>query len=228
MRTFGGVAAILGHLHPFSREEPGSASIATGLASLDGLAPHGGFVRGAVHEIISAADAHSFLLPAILARAAAKLGWVVWCDGAGELFPPGLALLGVPLDRVLVLRSSDELWAAAECLRCPAVAVCVAALPRLSRVQARRIQLAAERGGGVGILLRPRQAVSWPYAAATRWLVAPERGKRNIQRWRIQLLHGHGGQAGQSILLEMCRETNLVRAVEDVERQQRLCLPAGA
>jgi protein ImuA len=199
-------------------------SIATGLTSLDAIAPHGGFVRGAVHEIITATDAHSFLLPAILARAAAKLGWIVWCDGMGELFPPALASLGVPLDRVLVLRSPDELWATAECLRSPAVAACVAAPPKLSRVQARRIQLAAERGGGLGILLRPKQAISWPYAAATRWLVAPARGQRNIQRWRIQLLHGHGGQVGQSVLLEMCRETNLVRAAEAVEQRRQSAL----
>jgi protein ImuA len=228
MRTLGG-----GDIFPAKAQGTSSLgffarsdSIPTGLPALDALAPHGGFVRGAVHEIISAADAHSFLLAAILARSAARLGWIVWCDHTGELFPPGLASLGVSLDRVLVLRSPDQLWAIAECLRCPAVAACVAAPPRLSRVQARRIQLAAERGGGLGILLRPKQAVSWPYAAATRWLAAPARGRRNVQCCRVQLLHGHGGQAGQSVLLEMCRETNSVRAVEAVEPRQRQIAPA--
>ncbi len=192
-------------------------SLSTSIPSLNALAPHSAFARGAVHEILTATNTHSFLLPALLARSAAKLGWVIWCDSARQLFPPALCAMGIPLDRLLILRPPDELWAITECLRSPAVAACIATPPRLTRVQARRIQLAAERGGGLGILLRPQQAITWPYAAATRWLVSPERGQRNLQRWRIQLLHGHGGQVGQTTLLEMCRETNLVRAVEALE-----------
>jgi protein ImuA len=198
----------------------------TGIASLDALAPHRGFVRGAVHEILS--DTNSFFLPALLARSAAPSGWIVWCDSRRELFPPGLRALGIRLDRLVVLRAPDELWAVAECLRCPAVAACVAALPRLSRVEARRIQLAAERGGGLGILLRPAEAAHWPYAAATRWLVAPARGQRNLQRWQVRLLHGHGGRVGQSVLLELCRETDHVRAIEGVEQSQPRSIAAGA
>ena len=108
----------------------------------------------------------------------------------------------------------DEVWAVTECLRCRGVAACVASLPKLSRIQARRLQLAAEHGGGVGIVLRPAGAASWPYAAATRWLVRPATGDRRLQRWSVQLLHGHGGRIGQSVLVEACRETHHVRAVE--------------
>ena len=46
---------------------------------------------------------------------------------------------------------------------------------RPTRVEVRRLQLAAEQGGGVGILLRPNLINSGSniYAAATRWLVSP-------------------------------------------------------
>src|SRR5690606_12030989 len=106
--------------------------------------------------------------------------------------------------------SADLLWTLAECLRCAGVGATVALVDRpLTRVQARRLQLAAEAGGGMALLLRPMQARASPhiYAAATRWLVAPARGDRTIQRWRLQLLHGHGRHAGHSFLLEKHRAT---------------------
>ena len=121
----------------------------------------------------------------------------------------------MPLDRLLLLRPPsprEEIWAVAECLRCPAVAAVIAAVPKLTRVEARRLQLAAERGGGVGLLMRPQNADV--YAAATRWGVAPAPGDAAVQRWQVQLLHGHGGRVGQHVILEASRETSAVRAVE--------------
>ena len=210
----------------------------TGLAALDGLAPNGSFVRGAVHEALSdphAPPPRSFAL--LLARSALAAdprdpmadegGLVVWSDPAADLYPPAVAAGGVPLDRLLLLRppsSREEIWAVAECLRCPAVVAVVAAVPKLTRVEARRLQLAAERGGGVGLLLRPRSADV--YAAATRWLVAPAAGDADAQRWDVQLVHGHGGRVGQHCLLEACRETNAVRAVEPLADRTAAATPA--
>src|SRR2546423_471989 len=71
--------------------------------------------------------------------------------------------------------------------------------PRLTRVGARRLQLAAEAGGGVGLLLRPARSAQH-YAAATRWLVAPTCGEASVQRWRVELVHGHGGRVGRAVL----------------------------
>jgi protein ImuA len=113
---------------------------------------------------------------------------------------------------------ADEVWALTECLRCRGVAAVVAALPerrrgsgrrrRLSRVEARRLRLAAERGGGVGLLLRDAADAdaAGEHAAVTRWIVRPEPGDRHVQRWRIQLIFGHGGRVGQSIVLEHHRD----------------------
>ncbi len=201
-------------------------SFTTGLALLDDLSPNGTFTRGAVHEALSD-PAHglpprSFAL--LLARSALlsdpddEGGIVVWSDPAGDLYPPAVAAGGVPLDRLMLLRPPtprDEVWAVAECLRCPAVVAVVAAIPRLARVEARRLQLAAERGGGIGVLMRPWGRAD-VYAAATRWLVTPAPGDAAVQRWQIQLIHGHGGWVGQRVTLEADRETNAVRAVEQL------------
>jgi hypothetical protein len=103
--------------------------------------------------------------------------------------------------------TADEIWALAECLGCRGVGVTVAQPPPLSRVEARRLQLAAERGGGVGLLLRPNGgAASAHHAAATRWLVEPAPGERTVQRWKVRLIYGHGGHLQESIYLECARD----------------------
>jgi hypothetical protein len=95
-------------------------------------------------------------------------------------------------------------------------------------VQARRLQLAAEQGGNLGILLRSADAIDWPYAAATRWRITPARGERMVQRVRVELVHGHGGRVGQSVLLEMSRETNHVRAVSELADRSDTKIKTGS
>jgi len=146
---------------------------------------------------------------------------VIWCDPRDELYPPALAAHGIPLERLFLLHpraAADQTWAVAECLRCRGVAAVVASIDyRLSRVEARRLQLSAERGGGVGLLLRAAdRSSSAEHAAVTRWLVRPLPGERSVQRWSVQLIHGHGGRVGQAVILEHSRETNRVRAVEEL------------
>jgi protein ImuA len=159
---------------------------------------------------------------------------VIWSDPRGEVYPPALVALGFDLANVYLLRaSSDEeaSWAVAECLRCRGVGAVIAAPPasrKMSRIEARRLQLAAERGGSVGILLRQTGRGSDVYAAATRWKVAPAPGERTVQRWTIQLLHGHGGRVGETVILEWCRETNSVRTTEQLSHRPAAETPAPA
>jgi protein ImuA len=150
-------------------------------------------------------------------------GAVICCDSTATLYPPAIAAMGIPLDRLYLLHPAavvEQTWAIAECLRCRGVAAVVASISsRLSRVEVRRLQLAAERGGGVGILLRPSSAnLSSEYAAATRWLVTPARGERTVQRWKMQLIHGHGGRVGQAVFLEYHRDTAQTTAVRAIEQ----------
>jgi hypothetical protein len=175
------------------------------------------------------------------ARVTPAGGAIVWCDPNRELYPPAVARF-LPLEKLYLLHPqnfAEQSWAVAECLRCRGVAATIAAMPaRLSRVQARRLQLAAEQGGGVGLVLRPLGPGSDVYAAATRWLVGPVPGERTVHKYRMQLIHGHGGRVGQAVILEhhrelpfvfdndhiLAAETDLVRATAEladrpVERQ---------
>jgi len=196
----------------------------TGVGALDDLAPDGTFQCGAIHELLAAAvDPLPVSFALILARAAqqhhkrASDALVAWSDPAHEIYAPALAAGGLPLRGLVLLRprkALDELRIVMECLRCPGVAVTVATVGRLTRVEARRLQLAAERGGGVGLLLRRFDARSSAiYAAATRWLVTPAPGNEQCQRWSVELMHGHGGRVGESVLLEVDRESSQVHAV---------------
>jgi len=219
-------------LSPQEFRAPAGRAFATGLPALDALAPGGAFGRGAVHEILCAPEHGTALFFAtLLARSAAASSqdsaasdggganrFICWCDPARELYPPALANHGIALTHLLLLHPDgprNMLWAISESLRCRGVAAVVAAPPRLSRIAARRLQLSAERGGGIGLLLRNANAPGIDcYAAATRWLVRPAPGERTIQRWNVQLIHGHGGSIGQTVILEANRENHSVRALE--------------
>jgi protein ImuA len=236
------IAAHDGKLHTLDSNTPasGPASDNRGFSStlpqLDAIAPGGAFARAAVHELLTEPnDGHAIFMAMLLAMAQGKnvsppdssvahslsTGAIVWCDPAGELYPPALAVHGFPLERLFLLHpkspdpaGKDLIWAVSECLRCKGVGAVIAPLQKLSRIEARRLQLAAEHGGGVGILLRHTGRQSSQHAAATRWLVRPSPGSRTIQRWTIQLLHGHGGHVGQTLCLEHCRETNCLRTFD--------------
>lgn len=205
-----------------------AAGFASGLADWDALAPPGGFIRRGVHELLF--DAPAGHLPPkfpALALARGTMGEpgaapLIWCDVERTLYPPAAAAAGIPLDRLYILRPppAQLLWAIAECLRCKGVAAVMAVLPpRLTRVEVRRLQLAAEQGGVAGLMLRPTGAGSGSdiYAAATRWLVCPAPGERGVQRWNIQLVHGHGGRIGQSILLEKRRAPDFDSSLQRIE-----------
>jgi protein ImuA len=169
----------------------------------------------------------------LLAKAAQNNGGALaWHDPERELYLPALSAAGINLRHLILLRCAkraDQLWALAECLRCRGVGATIAFIPHLSQIEARRLQLAAEQGGGVGIFMRPyTPGKSVPYAAATRWLIEPAPGSEDVQRWSVQLIHGHGGQIGKVLLLEVNRETRAVRASSPLADRPVMPAPARA
>jgi hypothetical protein len=175
---------------------------------------------GAVHEFLfetRRGHAAPMFTALWVARGIVKAkGTTIWCDGEGLVYPPAVEMGGIPVKHLRVIRPrrEDLVWAVAECLACRGVSAVVARVPaRMSRAEVRRLQLAAERGESAGLFLRPTGPGSDVYAAATRWLVAPARGERDVQRWELEMVHGHGRQLGQRFLLERrcgCDEANVV------------------
>lgn len=143
-----------------------------------------------------------------LARQAAGIGrggggLVLWVGEAVWPFPAALVDHAADplLSRSIFVRAAcagERLWAADLALRSSAAAAVIADGSRLDLSATRRLQLAAEAGGGICFLARPPWERSELSAAATRWSirVAPTdpRSSHHTRRWTVELLRCKGVQ----------------------------------
>ncbi len=176
--------------------------------ALDAHLPWGGLPLAGLHEVLSEDPGAGMGFTAlILARAMAALPGrsVLWIAPEPDAHPPGLATLGLDAARLILVRAprpADALWAAEEALRSPAIAAALllGATPDLTAT--RRLQLAAETGGGIALLLRETAEDSGPGAALTRWRLTPRPAQDATQHhlsepvWEISLLRARGGRPG--------------------------------
>ena len=151
----------------------GQGHVRFGVEEID-QAAGGGLALGRMHEVNGRA-AWSF---AVLMAGRAK-GAVLWCARMRhdhELYPPGLNALGCDPRRLVVAECSSEadaLWAAEESLRSGAAGAVVLEGERsLDLTAARRLQLAAEEGGALGLMVSVGHEALFP-AASTRWRFEP-------------------------------------------------------
>jgi len=198
-----------------------SEVLAFGAPALDRLLPGGGLPLGRWHELVgegleveTAAATAAFA--ALAAAPLARRGEAVWVLRRDDLFAPGLAGLGFPTDRLIQVCARDEAEAFSvmeDALSTVGVSAVFAEVDDVDLVAGRRLQLACERRGGTGFVIRRR-----PYgggagravgsASATRWRIAPEPSAPadfglGAPRWRVALERCRGGRTGAWIL-EAC------------------------
>jgi len=177
--------ALLAQLQTICRSARGDGSearpaLATGFRELDAALPGGGWPRAAITELmpeVAGIGELSLLLPA-LARLAASGRYLAWVAPPYVPYAPALAGRGIPLERLLLIRTADEhtaLWAAEQLLRCAHIGAVLAWPLTLDERRVRRLQLAAEAGGGCGMLYRPARAALTHSPAALRLGLAPTR-----------------------------------------------------
>lgn len=114
--------------------------------------------------------------------------------------------------------SKETLWALEQTLQARGVAVTFCRLQRLNARVFRRLQLAAERGGGLGFLIRAPSARNEPSWSDVRLWVEPACGEFSPsgRRWRVEVLRCRRGEAGQrSILLEYDDATHTVHPASE-------------
>lgn len=83
--------------------------------------------------------------------------YIVLIDTTKDFYPPATWQYGLTLTRLVVIRPTTEkeaFWATEQVLRCSGVAVVIASLTNLEEHLSRRLQLAAESSGCIGLLLR--------------------------------------------------------------------------
>jgi protein ImuA len=99
-----------------------------------------------------------------------------------------------------------------QALRCPGVAAALAWPEKLDGRTFRRLQLAAEEGGALGLLMRPEHVRHEPSWAEVRLLVEPRpvATPGGGRRLTIQLLRCRGGAGGGDVEVEIDDETRVV------------------
>lgn len=201
----------------------------TGLDELD-IALGGGFLRGAVHELVVPAEGVAAWTVALqaAARAAGHDQWIFYLDTQQELYPPGLVALGVPLGRLIVVRvdaTREALWVCEQVLRCRAVAAVVLPLRSLDAYASRRLQLAAETGGGMGLLLCRELAQGHTFAAS-RLRFDPLVGSPGSRRLSVTVLRQREGCPRMPVDVELADAPDFVPAhalFRDRAGAQRRC-----
>jgi protein ImuA len=136
---------------------------------------------------------------------------VLWCVQHKDLFGPGLAGVGLPPDRVIYVEATDDktvFLVMEEALRHPGLSAVVGEVAKLPMTASRRLVLAAEKSGVMGIALR-RGAEGGPNAACTRWCISPNPSPPlpvpglGRARWQVQLTRCRGGEP-KTWILEAC------------------------
>jgi protein ImuA len=150
---------------------------------------------------------------------------LIIADGQRCFYPPAACKLGIDLRRTLVIRPRQRekaLAALVQSLRCVGVGAVIGKFEQVSSAEVRRLQLAAETGGGVGFLLLPESARRAPSFATVRLVIQtlvsrPEHDPANAKRKQlprriqVEVARLRGGKSGQFFLLEVDDETGHVR-----------------
>ncbi len=148
-------------------------------------------VLGRLHEAVG--DAADGFAAAMAAHMAGPVIWIGLARGVGSLAPTGLQKFIDPARLLLVAAATrtEILWAAEEVLRRPGVSCVIFELERGPDLrESRRLQIAAEKGGGLGLALISGQPQA--SAAQTRWLCeASDDGS-----WTLRLIKDKGGKTG--------------------------------
>lgn len=204
-----------------SWRSPGRLPVWPKIPGLAECLPEGGLPAGSLVELLSAREGSgAWSMALLMAReACAQRKALVVTDWQGCFYPPAAASLGIDLDRLVIVRPAkrrDAYAVADQALCCPGVGAAIGWYEELRTLDVRRLQLAAETGGGLGFLLRPSGALRVPSFATLRLLVTPVASADSLRSLRLDVVRCRGGRSGKSIFLGIDDETGHVRLAAPV------------
>ena len=215
------LSAMRGALASLERGAPARGVAPFGDERIDGALPGRGLPLGRWHELAGEGleletAAAAAAMAALMAAPLAARGQVVWVMRRDDLYAPGLDGLGFPAEQLIQVCARDEAQALAafeDALAAAGVAAVIGETEAVDLTAGRRLQLACERRGATGFVVRRRpfggrgKRVAGGSAAATRWKVAcapsaPEPGEPGLgaPRWTLELERCRGGRPGAWIV----------------------------
>jgi protein ImuA len=215
------IAELQERLKRFAQARRGAGqTVSTGCPELDARLPGGGLARGTLVEWLTPGPGSGggSLALSVAREACRDGGPLVVVDRRGQFYPPAAAGAGMNLEQLIVVRpatAADENWALDQALRSPGVAAVLCWIERLQPRAWRRMQLAAEATGNLGLFIRPATARGDPSWADVRFLVEPLSTSAGRQL-RVELLRLRGNSGGQTLHLELDDETGAVRLAPPV------------
>lgn len=162
----------------------------SGHAALDAVLPGGGWPRRGLVEILTGGGCGELTLWAPLVRQFTQMPAARCCAFIAppyEPFAPAWQAHGARLERLLVVRAPDPLWAFEQSLLSGACAISFAWQAAAGMTALRRLALATGRGGSLGVLIRPLRAATEHSSAVLRIALT-----RSATCLRLQLLKGRG------------------------------------
>jgi protein ImuA len=224
---------------------PDAGVLPFGDAALDEALPGGGLPLGRWHEIVGPGlEGETCAAPtafaALTAAPLARRGEAVWVMRRDDLWAPGLSGLGFPPERLIQVCARDEaetLSVMEDALATVGVSAVFGEVEAVDLTAGRRLQLACERQGATGFVLKRRpfggtgKTEAAGSVAATRWRVAPALSEPptgefglGAPRFHVALERCRGGRTGAWIL-----EAHGARSweAEDVAHPLRLVADLG-
>ena len=177
------------------------AGLPTGFAALDAALPAGGWPFPGLIEILggqAGSGGLRLMLPA-MARLAREQRWLIWVAPPYQPYAPALQAAGIDLQHVMVVEvdapgdarapeprpplaeragsgteSGQLLWAFEQALRFPGCGAALLWPGHLEGLTLRRLQLACEAGGTLGVLFRAGEYAAQSSPAALRLMLSPQ------------------------------------------------------
>lgn len=167
------------------------------------------FRRGALVEYLAEGGSGATAVALLTAREACREGGaLVVVDRLRRFYPPAARAFELSAATIVIRPRSrkDELWALNQSLRCPGIGAVLCWPDQLEELAFRGLQIAAEKGGAVGLFMRPTSVRGRPTWSDTQLLVEALPGA-SMRRVRIEVVRSRSGGECVCEILELNDET---------------------
>lgn len=166
-------------------------TISWGCLELDAWMPGGALQPGMIVELLyqkRGSGAGSLAMHGAKQAVSRLQAPFVVVDRGERFYPPAAVARGIESRDLIVVRppavssgsgrragmsAAEELWALDQALRCPGIAVVMAWMDKIDPNAYRRLQLAAEAGQTLALLIRPERVQAYPTWADVQLLISP-------------------------------------------------------